>query len=184
MGKHKLGGMVGGMCEEAGIGERKTNHSLRVTGATSLYNGGVPEREIQQRTGHRSLEALRKYERTGEQQHKAVSSMLSSAVDLPYSSHLSSVCDTSTQSSHTPQMHTSVLYPHTRVSSQSVMNQYSVQCPPGVSLQSLFHAGSGTLNISPQGNFVVNVQFGNRPQSDFSCDEFDDIVKDAAFDEF
>ena len=76
------------MCEEAGLSEHKTNHSLHVTGATSLYKGGVPEREIQQRTGHRSIEALRKYEHTGEEQHKAVSSMLSSPVELPYSSHL------------------------------------------------------------------------------------------------
>ena len=66
VGKHKLNGMVARMCEEAGLSKRKTNHSLCVTGATSLYSGGVPERE---RTGHRSLEALRKYERTAEEQH-------------------------------------------------------------------------------------------------------------------
>ena len=52
------------MCEEAGLSEHKANHSLDVTGATSLYNGGVPERVIQQRTGHHSIEALRKYEHT------------------------------------------------------------------------------------------------------------------------
>ena len=45
--KHKLNTMVATMCAEAGISERKTNHSLRVSGATSLYSGGVPEREIQ-----------------------------------------------------------------------------------------------------------------------------------------
>ena len=97
VGKHKLSGMVAQMCEEAGLNERKTNHSLRVTGATSLYNGGVPEREIQQRTGHRSIEALRKYECTGEEQHQAVSSKFSSPVELPYSSHLVPVCCVSTQ---------------------------------------------------------------------------------------
>ncbi len=100
VGKHKLGEMLASMCEEAGIADRKTNHSLRVTGATSLYHGGVPERDIQERTGHRSLEALRKYERTGEQQHKAVSSMLSSSVDLPYSSHLCSTAAHSSSTSH------------------------------------------------------------------------------------
>ena len=60
--------MVAAMFEGAGGQERQTNHLLRVTGATALYTGDVPEREIQQRTGHRSLEALRKYERTSEQQ--------------------------------------------------------------------------------------------------------------------
>ena len=88
VGKHKLNAMVATMCAEAGISERKTNHSLRVSGATSLYSGGVPEREIQQRTGHKSLEALRRYERTTEQQNQAVSNMLASSVDLPYDYHL------------------------------------------------------------------------------------------------
>ena len=59
VGKHKLEGMVSAMFEEAGGQEHKTNHSLRVAGTTTLYSGNVPEREIQQRTGHRSLEALR-----------------------------------------------------------------------------------------------------------------------------
>ena len=58
-----------------------------------------------------------------------------------------------------------VLYPSASVSSQSVRNQYSVQCPPGLNLQSLFQASAGvTLNINPHGNFVLNVQFGNRSQ--------------------
>ena len=38
---------------------------------------GVPEKIIQERTGHRSLEALRTYERTTENQHKEVSTLLS-----------------------------------------------------------------------------------------------------------
>ena len=40
------------------------NHSLRVTGATCMWEANVLEKLIQQRTGHRSLEALRSYERT------------------------------------------------------------------------------------------------------------------------
>jgi len=83
--------MVAQMCEGAHLHERKTNHSLRVSGTASLYKGGVPEREIQQRSGHRSLEALRKYECTGEKQHQAISNMLSSPVEQSYSSHLVSV---------------------------------------------------------------------------------------------
>ena len=64
------------MCEQAAIKGKKTNHSLRATGVTQLYESGVPEKVIQERTGHRSLEALRVYERTNEFQHKAVSSIL------------------------------------------------------------------------------------------------------------
>ena len=47
--------MVQDMCSDAGIEGKKTNHSLRVNGASTLFEAGVPERVIQQRTGHRSL---------------------------------------------------------------------------------------------------------------------------------
>ena len=40
------------MCEQAGIKGSKTNHSLRATGATELYESGVPEKLIQESTGH------------------------------------------------------------------------------------------------------------------------------------
>ena len=65
--------MVPDLCSEAGLSSRKTNHSLRVSGATRLFEAGVPEKVIQQRTSHRSLEALRMYERVTEQQELAVS---------------------------------------------------------------------------------------------------------------
>ena len=42
------------MCKEAGIKEKKSNHSLRATGATALFNAGVPEKLIRDVTGHRS----------------------------------------------------------------------------------------------------------------------------------
>ena len=61
--------------------EGKTNHSLRATGATALYSSNVPEKIIQQRTGHQSLKALRTYERTSKYQHMAVSKILT--VDSP-----------------------------------------------------------------------------------------------------
>ena len=165
VGKHKLQAMVASMCEEAGICERKTNHSLRVTGATTMYNSGVPEREIQERTGHRSLEALRTYEHTGEQQHQAVSNMLSSTVERPYTSHLSAVCRASTSRQI---IHSS------SVSSQS---HSSIQYPSGLDLQGLFRAEHwGTLNIAPRGNFVLSVHL-NRPQS--VCEQIDEVVKEA-----
>ena len=65
--------MVPDLCSEAGLSSRKTNHSLRVSGATRLFEVGVPEKVTQQRTSHRSLEALRMYERVTEQQELAVS---------------------------------------------------------------------------------------------------------------
>ncbi len=55
------------MFAEAGL-ESKTNHSLRATGATALFHAGMPEKVIQKTTGHRSVEALRKYERVSMEQ--------------------------------------------------------------------------------------------------------------------
>ena len=51
----------------------KTNHSLRVAGTTRLFLSQVPEKIVQQWTGHRLLEALRKYEHTSKEQDMAVS---------------------------------------------------------------------------------------------------------------
>jgi len=50
---------------------------MRATSVTEMYETGVPEKVIQERMGHRSLEALCVYERTNSQQHQMVSSVLS-----------------------------------------------------------------------------------------------------------
>ena len=71
IGKNPLSKMKT-MCEEAGISGNKTNHSLRAYAASELFNAGVPEKIIQDRTGHRSLDGLRKYERISEKQKEAV----------------------------------------------------------------------------------------------------------------
>ena len=55
-----------------------TCHSLRATGASTMFESGVPEKIIQQRTGHRSLEGLRHYEQTTMQQQQAVCNVLAS----------------------------------------------------------------------------------------------------------
>ena len=48
----------------------------------------IIERSSRELVTVRSNEALRKFERTGEEQQQAVSSMLSSPVEVPYSSQL------------------------------------------------------------------------------------------------
>ena len=60
VGENKLGSMVKEMFDGIGV-TGKTNHSLRATGATCLYGANVPEKIIQQRTGHQSLKALQTY---------------------------------------------------------------------------------------------------------------------------
>ena len=51
--------MMKEMCKEAELDGSFTNHSLRAYGATKMYQAKVPEKLIQERTGHRSLEGLR-----------------------------------------------------------------------------------------------------------------------------
>ena len=77
VGKNMLSTMLKNMCSEANIPGHKTNHSLRATGASELFEVGIPEKIIKERTGHRSLEALRLYERTTCEQQQAVSMILS-----------------------------------------------------------------------------------------------------------
>ena len=84
VGKHTLNDKVKRMCKAAGIEGNTTNHSLRATGATRMYRSGVPEKVIQERTGHRSLEGLRSYNRSNEQQHQAASAVLSAPKQQMY----------------------------------------------------------------------------------------------------
>ena len=44
VGRNELGKMVKNMCTDAGVMGNKTNHSLRATGASSLFRANVPER--------------------------------------------------------------------------------------------------------------------------------------------
>ena len=75
--RNRLNSMLKEMCQEAGISGNFSNHSLRAYGATSSFQAGVPEKLIQQRTGHRTIEALRQYERTSEAQLVDISNTLS-----------------------------------------------------------------------------------------------------------
>ena len=58
--------------------EGKTNHSLHATSASRMFDANIPEKLIQERTGHRSLTALHLYECTSTQSI-AVSRILSSS---------------------------------------------------------------------------------------------------------
>ena len=57
-GRNFLGSVVKSVCEQAGI-HRKTNHSLRATGATRLFAANVPEKLIYQK--ERDIAVLKHY---------------------------------------------------------------------------------------------------------------------------
>ena len=54
IGKVRVKGMVKQMFQEASIVGKFSNHSLRATGATTLFDANVPEAIIQKRSGHSS----------------------------------------------------------------------------------------------------------------------------------
>ena len=60
------------------------NHSMRATSVTQMYESSVPEKVIQERTGHKSLETLRMYEKTNAHQHETVCNVLSAPCSRTY----------------------------------------------------------------------------------------------------
>ena len=74
VGINTLNSILPNLCEAAGI-KRKTPHCLRVTCVSKLFNSGVEEKLIRERTGHRS-NALLAYEKTSEKKVSHVSALL------------------------------------------------------------------------------------------------------------
>ena len=76
LGHNTLNGTVGPLCKLGGISSYKTNHSLRTTATTRLYQSGVDEQMVMELTGHRSLEGIRSYKCTSNTQREVLSDIL------------------------------------------------------------------------------------------------------------
>lgn len=76
LGHNTLTKTISKLCSAAGITGFKTNHSLRATAATRLYESGIDEQLVMERTGHRSLPGVRSYKRTSSHQKEALSDIL------------------------------------------------------------------------------------------------------------
>ena len=63
-------------CARSAIKGCKTNHSLRITAATRLFQDGMDEQLIMEHTGHRSVDRVKTCKRSCEEQHKELSGML------------------------------------------------------------------------------------------------------------
>ena len=100
LGRNTLEETVARFCNDAAISGFKTNHSLRATTATRLYQAGVDEQLVMERTGHRSL-GVRSYKRTSQLQQESLpgilngSSPASSTAVVPYPSELQATPSTS-----------------------------------------------------------------------------------------
>ena len=75
--KYTLEMKLSKMWSLAGIEDKITNHSVTAIAFTQMYEMGVPEKLIQERNGHRSLDSLWMYERTSTHQQQAASNILS-----------------------------------------------------------------------------------------------------------
>jgi hypothetical protein len=76
IGHNTLGKTVKRLCDKIGESGYYTNHSLRRTCATRLYQQGVEEEKIMSITGHRSTKALRIYKKMSEKQEKELCDMI------------------------------------------------------------------------------------------------------------
>ena len=83
-GRTKIADTVKSLCVQAGIGGYRTNHSLRATSATRMFQENVDEQRICEITGHRST-AVRDYKRTSDSMKRNVSSIIQglSGCDVP-----------------------------------------------------------------------------------------------------
>ncbi len=76
VGINKLRDVVAEMSVKAKLPIRYTNHSLRATAITRMYEGGVPEKVISDKSGHKSIKGLRTYERTSKEQDRFTCSVI------------------------------------------------------------------------------------------------------------
>ena len=79
VGINLLKNIVPELCAQSGIEVYYTNHSLRATAITRMFNSGIPENVIAETSGHRSTKALTLYEEhTSEQQKQDVTKIINS----------------------------------------------------------------------------------------------------------
>ena len=71
-----LANTVSRLCQTAGVEGHFTNHSLRATVATRLFEAKVDEQLIMQRTGHSTTSGVRSYKRVGEKLKLVTSDVL------------------------------------------------------------------------------------------------------------
>ena len=104
VGKNSLNAMVKTMAKLAGIDKKVTNHSLRAYGTTQMFRQGVPEKLIQHRTGHRSVDGLRQYERVSEEQQAKISHTLATNCNPPASINQQGTADSKSASATAQQL--------------------------------------------------------------------------------
>ena len=173
-GKHFL---VKNMCTEAKLQEGYTNHSLRAPGATEIFRHHTPEHVIQQFTGHRSITALRQYEKVAVEQQKAASNILTGASSNDFNTEVQKLNNPRKSDERTSVMP----LPATIKPVQSSISTKGMTSMPPIS--PIINGSSGTINftvkICPSGSISV----GHTATTNEN-DQYQDLLKDNDFTEF
>ncbi len=75
LGLGMLSKVIAKLCHAGGLEGRYSNHNLRSTAATLMYNSNIDEQQITEVTGHKSI-AVRNYKRTSMKKQQEVSEVL------------------------------------------------------------------------------------------------------------
>ena len=162
-GVNYLNEMVKTMFSKGNTEGKFTNHSLRLQEQTELFQKEVPEKVIQEITGHQSLKALRQYEKASSVQKKAVSNILTGTSSQNFNAEVDRVMNTNVSSASPPVLFTSSYnnssaitpVPEPIFSSVVNSNGSSTSAIRPLVFSLVIHSnGSGTIN------FTIN--FGER----------------------
>ena len=91
-GNHKVSSTIKLMCKKAGLVGKYTNHSLRASSASRMYESEIPEQVIKEITGHRS-ECVRTYKRTPDSIKQKASVTISGGTVIDSRNVGKKVCD-------------------------------------------------------------------------------------------
>ena len=141
VGHNTLKNFVSKLCKEAGIQGYKTNHSLRATAATRLYESGVDEQLVVERTGLRSLEGVWSYKRTSTEQQQDVSDILSN--------------------SKRPCVNREVVPLQPSTGSQATNQTTSNLCLPNIVTDSSSGKQNGAFHLNSCSNIIFNFNYTN-----------------------
>ena len=80
IGHNKLAETIPRLLKQAGVPGFFTNHSLRATSTTRMYEAQLDEASIMQRTGHRSVNGVRAYKRRTDKLEELMSTVLNGTI--------------------------------------------------------------------------------------------------------
>ncbi len=159
IGVSTLAKVVAKLCDQAGMSGRFSNHSLRASTATRLYDKGVDIQQICELTGHCSMAVLN-YKRTSSGQKVEISGILYGQEKKP----------SATMSALPPQQVPNVMEPIQNISPPAAPPQVPVTVdpvmPPNVNFTpGMVSVSNAQINIE-QSPIVINLGKSTFQQSD------------------